>query len=102
MKHIDIKNKNNFSLIKTKEHEIFLAKIIAYNSNILPLLRTDSYKNLHKKIIISKKGLKTTIVNRCVFSLYKKRLNKRINISRHLFLKFAREGSIYGLKRNIW
>jgi ribosomal protein S14 len=101
MKYLDIKNKKNFLLIKTKEHENFVAKIIAYNSNLKPIIRVSSYIKLHKEIA-SKKGSKVSVINRCIFSFYKKRLNKVVNVSRHLLLKFAREGLIYGLRRAVW
>lgn len=41
-------------------------------------------------------------VNRCIFSGQKKKINNFFNISRLVFLKFARRGLIPGLKKSTW
>jgi ribosomal protein S14 len=101
MKLLELKNKKNFKLIKLNEKSNFLVKIIAFNSFIPPSFRIYTLQTFISKKS-SKKHSKTIIVNRCVFSAYKKRLNKLISLSRHLLLKFARQGLIYGLYRLVW
>lgn len=101
MKFLNFRNKKQFSLLETNELNNYVAKAIAYNSNIKPVIRLAAYRDLNKKMSLQKIS-KTLVVNRCVISLHKKRLNKVISVSRHLLLKFARQGLIYGLKKAVW
>jgi ribosomal protein S14 len=99
MKYLNNKNKKNRKLVKSLEKKIFILKTIQYNTNLFYLIRWKANKILTS---ISKNSFKTSITNRCIISNRKKRLNKIINLSRLVFLDFARSGEIHGIRKAVW
>jgi ribosomal protein S14 len=81
-----------------ENHKIVL-KSIFKNLNFFTLIRWNAsikFQNL------SSKSNKHAIINRCVYSINKKRFNKLTNFSRHIFLKLIRTGQINGMKKSSW
>ena len=81
------------------ENKKFILKSIFKNTNV-------------SKIVLHNSGLKftefsnfsyeTALVNRCVLTGRNKRFKNFLKFSRLAFLKYARNGFIYGLKKSAW
>lgn len=99
MKKLLEKDKKIRLSIKTIENNHFVLKSIFKNSNFFTLVRWNAFIKLKN---LTKKTSKIAAVNRCVFTINKKRLNKFSNISRHVFLKLIRSGHIYGMRKSSW
>ena len=67
--------------------------------NFFTLIRWNAFVKLK---YLAKKNSKISTVNRCFYTINKKRLNKFVNISRHVFLKLIRSGQIYGMRKSSW
>lgn len=99
MRYLDIKNKKNRQAIKNLEQNRFICKTVLINTNLLYLLRWKAFLKLKN---FKKNSSKITVTNRCIISRRKKRLNKLINISRLVFLNYARLSEISGVQKAIW
>jgi ribosomal protein S14 len=83
--------------LRTEINYIIL-KSIFKNLNFFTLIRWNAFIKLQN---LSSNN-KYAIINRCVFSVNKKRFNKLTNFSRHIFLKLIRNGQIHGIKKSSW
>ena len=90
--------KRCFNIEKTSQKK-FILKSIFQNSNFLFLIRWNAFLKLQK---LSKNNSKVSTTNRCLYTVNKKRFNKFTPFSRHVFLKLARSGSIYGVQKSNW
>jgi ribosomal protein S14 len=84
-------------LINEKKH--FILKSIIKNFNFFTLIRWNAFLKLKT---LTKSSSKVSTVNRCLYSINKKRFNKLTGFSRHVFLKAIRSGSIIGIKKASW
>ncbi len=99
MKYLSFKNKRNRQEIKKHERDRFILKTILKNTNLFYLTRWKAFFKLKN---IQKISSKTSVTNRCILSKRKKRLNKMLNVSRLVFLNFARIAEVNGIKKAIW
>ena len=99
MKKLFAKDNKNRKTIKQLELEHFILKQISTNSNFLKTIRWNA---LYKLSIISRKGSKTLISNRCVQTINKKVFHKFTNFSRTVFLKLVKSGYISGMRKSSW
>jgi ribosomal protein S14 len=81
------------------ENRKMVLKSIFKNLNFFTLIRWNAFIKLQN---LSSKSNKYAVVNRCVYSVNKKRFNKLTNFSRHIFLKLIRTGQIHGMKKSSW
>jgi ribosomal protein S14 len=81
------------------ENRTIVLKSIFKNLNFFTLVRWNAFIKLQN---LASKSNKYAVVNRCVYSINKKRFNKLTNFSRHIFLKFIRTGQIHGMKKSSW
>jgi ribosomal protein S14 len=99
VKILNIKNKKVRQVIKKLEQSRFILKTISKNTNLFYLTR---WKAFFKLKSLPKTSSKTIITNRCIITRRKKRLTKILNVSRLVFLKFARSAEISGIRKAIW
>jgi ribosomal protein S14 len=99
MKKLLEKDKKIRKNIKNLEKKKFIFQTISNNLNLPNLLRFNAFNTLNK---IPNKASKTFISNRCVNTINKKKFNKLTHFSRIVFLKLARNKSIYGLGKVSW
>jgi ribosomal protein S14 len=99
MKYLDIKNKKNRQDIKKLEQNRFIFKTVLKNTNLLYLSRWKAFFNLKN---FKKTSSKFNTTNRCAISRRKKRLNKLMNVSRLVFLNYARASEISGIQKAVW
>lgn len=85
--------------IKLVENKQFILKSISKNFNFFILIRLNAFLKL--KVLV-RNNSKVSMINRCLLSINKKRLNKLTTFSRHIFLKLIRSGEIYGIKKSSW
>ena len=82
-----------------KEINHFILKNIANSLIFTPKLRWSAALQLSKKF---KSTNLQSLVNRCIITSRKKRINKLYSFSRIMFLKLARFGYLTGLKKSTW
>ena len=100
MKKLLIKDKKlRLGIIKTENRHLIL-KSIFKNLNFFTLIRWNAFIKLHN--LSKNNGNKNLLVNRCLYTVNKKRFNKLTNFSRHVFLKLIRSGQINGIKKSSW
>lgn len=99
MKKKYLKEKRLCKQVFKNEDKRFALKSIIFNQHIPYPIRWNSITQL---AILSKDGIKYRLVNKCFLSKQRKRFNKLFRISRLVFLRLARTGSIYGIKKAIW
>lgn len=99
MKKLLEKDKKIRKKIKDFEKKKFILKSIVNNLNLTNLIRFNALNNINK---IEKKTSKVFISNRCINTINKKKFNKLTKFSRIVFLKLARNKSIYGLNKTSW
>ena len=99
MKYLNVKNKESRQNIKELEQRRFIYKTLLKNTNILYLTRWKAFFRLK---FVKKTSSKTFSTNRCVISRRKKRFNKMINVSRLIFLNYARSSEISGIRKAVW
>jgi ribosomal protein S14 len=100
MKKILEKDKKIRKEVKKYEKEKFIYKTISSNYNLPDLIRFNALNYLNQ--ISSSLSSKTTISNRCVVTINKKKFNKLSNFSRIVTLKLAKKKQIHGLKKSSW
>jgi ribosomal protein S14 len=81
------------------ENRKIVLKSVFKNLNFFTLIRWNAFIKLQD---LSSKSSKYAVINRCVYSINKKRFNKLTNFSRHIFLKLIRTGQIPGMKKSSW
>lgn len=86
-------------VIKKMEQNRFILKTILKNTNLFYLTRWKAFFKLRS---LPKTSSKTLITNRCIISQRKKRLTKIMNVSRLVFLSFARLAEISGIRKAVW
>jgi ribosomal protein S14 len=84
-------------ILKNKENNTFVAKLIIHNTNLSTLIRWNALKVLQKNSVSY-----VNLSNRCLFSPNRKRLNKWSAFSRHSYLKLLRLGKIVGFQKSSW
>ena len=99
MKKLFAKDRKNRKIVKKLELKHFILKQISTNSNFL---KTTRWNALHKLSLLSRKGSKTVLSNRCVKTINKKTFHKFTNFSRTVFLKLVKSGYISGLRKSSW
>jgi ribosomal protein S14 len=99
MKKLIEKDKKLRERVVLKEYEHFVLKSIIKNFNFFTLIRWNAMLKL-KNIV--QNSSKISIINRCLYTINKKRFNKLTGFSRHVFLKHIRSGSIVGIKKSSW
>jgi ribosomal protein S14 len=99
MKKLLQKDKNLRLQIKNQEIEHLVLKSIYKNLNYFTLIRWNAFMKLAN---LSNNRSKSSLINRCVYSVNKKRFNKLTNFSRHIFLKLLRLGNINGVRKSSW
>jgi ribosomal protein S14 len=99
MKKLLAKDKQTRKKIKDSEKKKFILKTIVNNINLANLIRFNALNNVNK---MQKKTSKVFISNRCINTINKKKFNKLTKFSRIVFLKLARNKSIYGLNKASW
>jgi ribosomal protein S14 len=99
MKKLIEKDKKLRNQIVLKEYEHFVLKSIIKNLNFFTLIRWNAYLKLKN---ITQNASKSSTINRCLYTVNKKRFNKLTGFSRHVFLKYIRSGSVVGIKKSSW
>ena len=99
MKILNIKDKKIRKVIKNLEQNRFILKTISKNANLFYLTRWKAFFKLKN---LAKNSSRTRMTNRCIISGRKKRLTKILNVSRLVFLNFARLTEISGVKKAVW
>ena len=93
----DKKIRKDFELL---EKQNFILKFIFKNSNLLLLVRWQAFLKL--QMLMSKKNSKISVASRCLYTINKKKFNKKTLFSRHLYLKQIRVGDLCGIKKISW
>lgn len=99
MKKLIVKDKNLRKYLKNNEKTGFVLKCIANNLNFSKLTR---WKALLKIKLLNYHKSKSLLSYRCIETINKKRFSKLTTYSRHLFLKYIREGKIHGFQKSSW
>ena len=99
MKKLLRKDFNNRKKVLVNEKQIFILKNFRKNSNFKNNVRYMANCSLNQKF---KKNTLIQTINRCIFTARRKRLNCHYNVSRLMFLRLARSGFIFGLKKASW
>lgn len=99
MKKLLEKDKKVRKKIKELEKKKFILKIIQNNLSLPYLLRFNASNNLNS---ITKEASKTSVSNRCVATINKKKFGRLTNYSRIFFLRLAKKRKIYGLTQASW
>ena len=92
----DKKNRSSLNLIETKK---FVLKAIVNNTNFSNLIRWNA---ISKMTSVPSNSSSTFVTNRCILTGRKKRINKFYKFSRISFLKLARSGNVFGMKKSTW
>ena len=93
------KDKYNRKQYKKLELNNFILQQISENSNFLKAIqwnarsKTNNIKNISSKVRFQ---------NRCIMTVNKKIFHKFSKFSRTVFLKMAKLGQIYGLRKASW
>ena len=99
MKKIQRKDRNKRNQIKNQELILKINKQIKVNENLLLSMRWKLLMLLNSNKIYSNKS---SLVDLCIKTLSKKKVNKNIKLSRWEFLRNVRAGLIGGFKKAIW
>ena len=101
MEYLNIKNKKIRFFAKKTEKKMFIYKAIQINSNWGRLTKLKA-SNLLIATSTKIPFYQTAFVKRCILSKRKNKVNSLINVSRLIFLNFARSGEIHGIKKAVW
>jgi ribosomal protein S14 len=99
MKKLSIKDKKKRLNTNKCELKRFVLNTLLRNFNFSDITRWNASINLRYMPVNSSA---TRILNRCVLTINKKRLNKLSNFSRMVFLKLSRSGLISGIRKSSW
>jgi ribosomal protein S14 len=100
MKKLIEKDKKIREDFKSLEKQNFILKFIFKNNNFLMLVRWQAFLKL--QMLMSKKNSRISMSSRCLYSINKKKFNKKTLFSRHLYLKQIRSGELHGFKKISW
>lgn len=93
------RDKKNRKIVKQFEIERFILKSIIKNLNYSNIIRWNAILILTNLPINSSE---IGLINRCIITGSKKRVNNLYNYSRMVFLKLTRSGYISGIKKSTW
>lgn len=99
MKKLLVKDKKLRIILKHQEKQYFVLKTIFQNSNLFPLIRWNAYLQLS---ILGSTNSIVSMSPRCIYTLNRKRFSKLTVFSRHVLLKFIRNGKISGFQKSNW
>lgn len=94
MKKLLEKDKKIRKNIKMLEQKKFILKTIYNNFWFNSLIRLNAIDRLYN---LSNRSSKTFILNKCILTKNKKRLNKLTNFSRIIFRNLVKKGKISGM-----
>lgn len=100
MKKLFEKDKKYRLDAKKMDKQHFVLKAISKNSNLFTLIRWKALLKL--KVLNFRYHSKTSIVNRCIYTINKKKFNKLTYFSRNVFLRQLRFGKINGYQKSTW
>jgi small subunit ribosomal protein S14 len=93
------KDKKNRKFVKQFELDRFILKSIIKNVNYSNMARWNAILLLTE---LPTKSSEVLLINRCIITGNKKRVNNLYNYSRMVFLKLIRYGYISGIKKSTW
>jgi ribosomal protein S14 len=99
MKKLIHKDKKNRFAVKVFERKRFILKSIIKNISFSKLIRWNAVVTFSN---LPSNSSETFIINCCIETGRKKRINKHFNFSRLEFLKFVRSGNIHGFRKSCW
>lgn len=99
MKKFHQKEKINRANVYAFEDTRLILKSIIRNSKLVNITRWNAVLKLSS---LSKKGVKTRLVNRCIMTSRKGKATNSYRFSRLVFLRLVRSGNISGLKKSTW
>ena len=99
MKNQIYKDKKKRILNYKLENKKFILKSILKNVSISKLI---SYNSNFKFTEFSNSSYLSSLVNRCVVTGRKKKIQRMFRFSRLSFLNYARNGCVNGLTKSIW
>ena len=99
MKKFIQKDKKNREFVKQFELYRFILKSIIKNANYSNMTRWNAVLLLAELPVNSSE---IRLINRCIITGNKKRVNNLYNYSRMVFLKLIRSGYISGIKKSTW
>ena len=99
MKKFNQKEKKNRSIVFKAEDTRIILKSITRNINLANLTRWNAVLKL---AMLSNKGAKNRLVNRCIFTGRKGRFTASYKFSRLVFLRLLRSGNISGFTKSSW
>ena len=99
MKKLLEKDKKLREKILKVEKQYFILNFIYKNFNFFTLVRWNAFLKLKN---ISNNNHKTSLSNRCLATINRKRFNKFTTFSRQIFLKNLRFGKFYGIRKSSW
>jgi ribosomal protein S14 len=97
MKKICVKDKKKRIILNNSEKILFVLKFIVKNENFFFLTRWNAWLN-RTTLNLSKSSL----TNRCVLSVSKKRVAYLTNFSRQVFIKLIQIGEMSGFRKSAW
>lgn len=99
MKKLLEKDKCRRQIVSNLETKRIVLKSIVRNHNLLDITRWSANLDLSD---LSANSSKCRVVNRCLLTGRKSKVNKSYKFSRLSFLRLARNGLIVGLKKSSW
>nr|UDP55432.1 ribosomal protein S14 [Schizostauron trachyderma] len=99
MKKLLEKDKKLREKILKVEKQYFILNSIYKNFNFFTLVRWNAFLKLKN---ISNNNYKTSLSNRCLATINRKRFNKFTTFSRQIFLNNVRFGKFYGIRKSSW
>jgi ribosomal protein S14 len=99
MKKFIQKDKKNREFVKQFEFSRFILKSIIKNASYSNMTRWNAVLLLAELPVNSSE---IRLINRCIITGNKKRVNNLYNYSRMVFLKLIRSGYISGIKKSTW
>lgn len=99
MKKLIEKDKKFRIMLKKKDKNNFILKLISKNINFFMLVRWNAFQKLKQ---LNKICSKASIVNRCQATINKKTFHKLMHISRYVLLRYIKLGNIYGMRKSSW
>lgn len=79
------------------EKKHFILKLILKNFNFFKLTR---WSTLLKLESLTNNSSKISMINRCLLTFNKKRFNKLVAFSRHVFIKLIQEGFVLNVQKS--
>ena len=99
MKKLFAKDRRNRLIVKQLELEHFIFKQISNNQNFSKIVRWNAF---YKLVNLPKQSSKTYLSNRCVKTINRKTFHKFSKLSRTVFLRLLKNGSISGIRKSSW